>query len=190
MTVDTIMKESLLLFAQHGYENTSLAMISERVGIKKPSLYNHFKNKEDIFTRVLKNVACAEITFIEEIEDINESIKDNLFHLYKSYLDHMATSNEGLFFKRVTFFPPAEFAEHIQQVFLDVEERLTKKLVPILQEGITRGQIKDLPIDRMTSAFYTLIDGLFLEEHFYPSDVFEQRKQASWEIFWLGIHQE
>ncbi len=41
------------LFARHGYEGTSLRMISEGVQIKEPGLYNHFSGKQVLYEAVL-----------------------------------------------------------------------------------------------------------------------------------------
>jgi AcrR family transcriptional regulator len=43
-----IQQVALELFAEHGYERTSLREIAERLGVTKAALYYHFKSKEDI----------------------------------------------------------------------------------------------------------------------------------------------
>ena len=52
-TRDRILNEALTLFAESGYDRTSVEEIAEKVGIKAPSLYNHFKGKEDILNALI-----------------------------------------------------------------------------------------------------------------------------------------
>ena len=40
-------KVALELFAEQGYEKTSLREIAERLGVTKAALYYHFKSKEE-----------------------------------------------------------------------------------------------------------------------------------------------
>ena len=42
------------LFAERGYQGTSLADLAEALGMQKPSLYHHIESKEDL----LWDVAC------------------------------------------------------------------------------------------------------------------------------------
>jgi AcrR family transcriptional regulator len=43
-----VQKVALELFAEQGYDKTSLREIAERLGVTKAALYYHFKSKEDI----------------------------------------------------------------------------------------------------------------------------------------------
>jgi len=47
-TRERIQEIALELFAEQGYEKTSLREIAERLGVTKAALYYHFKSKEDI----------------------------------------------------------------------------------------------------------------------------------------------
>jgi AcrR family transcriptional regulator len=47
-TRERIKEVALELFTEHGYEQTSLREIAERLGVTKAALYYHFKSKEEI----------------------------------------------------------------------------------------------------------------------------------------------
>ena len=53
-TRDKILEEALTLFSENGYDGTGVEQIAERVGIKAPSLYKHFKGKEDILNALIE----------------------------------------------------------------------------------------------------------------------------------------
>lgn len=49
----------MTLFSVRGYERVTVAEIAEAVGIKAPSLYNHFKSKQDIFNAILDEMKAS-----------------------------------------------------------------------------------------------------------------------------------
>ncbi|MDF1876066.1 TetR/AcrR family transcriptional regulator, partial [Sulfurimonas sp. SAG-AH-194-I05] len=51
-----ILKESKALFSELGYKGSSVRKIASKVGIRESALYNHFKNKEEIFLTVAKDI--------------------------------------------------------------------------------------------------------------------------------------
>ena len=52
-TPDRILDAAEVCFARRGFDGTTLRDIAERVGIRIPSLYNHFDGKQTIYAAVL-----------------------------------------------------------------------------------------------------------------------------------------
>ena len=55
-TKKKILDVALTLFSEKGYGNVFVGQIAEGVGIKAPSLYKHYKSKQDIFEAILKEM--------------------------------------------------------------------------------------------------------------------------------------
>lgn len=53
-TKDRILDSALTLFAEKGYDGVGVDLIAENAGIKGPSLYKHFKGKEDILDALIE----------------------------------------------------------------------------------------------------------------------------------------
>jgi AcrR family transcriptional regulator len=66
----------MLLFWQKGFQSTSLDEIAEAVGIKKPSLYAAFGDKETLFRKVLQRYSEKLSAPIEALrhDDIREAL--------------------------------------------------------------------------------------------------------------------
>ncbi|MGM0629059.1 MAG: TetR/AcrR family transcriptional regulator [Patescibacteria group bacterium] len=69
-TKEKIIEESKELFGKKGFRGTSMSDIAEAVGIKKPSLYHFFSNKEEIYFTVL-------ISVMEDVADIFNDAKNS-----------------------------------------------------------------------------------------------------------------
>ena len=55
-TKQRILDEALTLFSEKGYANVFVNDIAEKVGIKAPSLYKHYKSKQAIFEAILEEM--------------------------------------------------------------------------------------------------------------------------------------
>ena len=53
-TAEAILDAAEALFAERGYEGAALRDVAERVGVRAPSLYNHFESKEALYAAVLE----------------------------------------------------------------------------------------------------------------------------------------
>ena len=69
-TAERILDEAEALFAERGFAGTTLRHVAEAVGVRNPSLYNHFSSKEALYNAVLERgiqpVLDVLAEFIEE----------------------------------------------------------------------------------------------------------------------------
>ena len=67
-TKEKILNEALNLFAEKGYDAVYVGDIADAVGIKAPSLYKHYKSKQDIFD------SCVEV-FSKRMEQVRTDLR-------------------------------------------------------------------------------------------------------------------
>lgn len=82
-TKTRILEEAVKLFADKGYDAVTVEMIAEAVGIKAPSLYKHYRSKQDIFRSIIGEMERRDAENASEsgvpeapIEDAPEAYED------------------------------------------------------------------------------------------------------------------
>ena len=88
LSKDKILAVALELFAQNGYQGTSIAQIAKKAKISKGLMYNYFKNKE----KLLEEIVLDGFNKIAELDyglDSNENPQKKLKNLIDSTLNHL-----------------------------------------------------------------------------------------------------
>ena len=75
---ERILKESLRLFSEKGFEGTSLQSIADAVGIQKPSLIYHFSSKEALRQEVFESLVIYWKNELPKMLTANTSGPDQL----------------------------------------------------------------------------------------------------------------
>jgi AcrR family transcriptional regulator len=86
---------ALDLFAEQGYEKTSLREIAERLGVTKAALYYHFKSKEDIVVSLFDDLLSEVdelIAWVQEQPPVPETRRE----LLRRYTDVMRDNGRRL----------------------------------------------------------------------------------------------
>ena len=105
---EEIIQATLSLASEKGLSNISMSQIAEYIGIKKPSLYNHFKSKDEIIETTyqhLRNEAKSSLS-IDEIDYAKliegKSLKEILMLTINNY-SNMTTQENMLKFYKIIY---------------------------------------------------------------------------------------
>ncbi|RKR06847.1 TetR family transcriptional regulator [Kushneria sinocarnis] len=188
-TEERIRAAGLRLFAEQGYEATPLSMIAGEVGIRTPSLYNHFDSKEALFMALAEEVEADMLAhFSRSIARYAEQpVRDRLHALIVDTSDFIFQQHRGVFYKRFLLFPPPALKEALAAINQDSERYIDRLLLELFHEGQRRGELRALDERAFVSALYCLVDGLFSERFLYAREEFDRRLEGAWTVFWAGV---
>jgi TetR/AcrR family transcriptional repressor of nem operon len=77
-TREDILDSSERFARQKGYNGFSLAQLADEVGIRKASIYHHFKSKSDILLALLQRYTKGEYEFLDEVTAEHDLARDRL----------------------------------------------------------------------------------------------------------------
>ena len=184
---------ALKFFTIHGYEGASLSLIAEHVGLKKQSLYAHFKGKDDLFLQVLHDAKETEIS--SKLEFLNkvgiQNPKADLLGYLQLVIDMFQQSEQLKFWLRMSFFPPHHLATAIEEEIIDTEEKIQTVLESKFQDWIDAKAIMKDTASIPTLAFLGIVDSIMLELAYGDNEQrLHDKLNASWTVFWRGISQQ
>ena len=189
-TKDKILTVSKSHFAQNGYEATTMAMIAEAVGIRKPSLYSHYSSKADIFKDVLALEFEMYLLFCKEIlSNKNQSAVEKLSTLFISHLpgdEKMEMDNE--FYYRFIKYPPMEIENYTLNHYRDMDEKLFEMFDAVVKEGKEEGAIDgSLSSRQIYDVYFIMIDGIDTMKGLYSFEAAKKSSENVWQVFYRGI---
>ncbi|OES45182.1 TetR/AcrR family transcriptional regulator [Domibacillus iocasae] len=165
---ESIKQAAASLFAEYGYAGTSLAQISENVGIKKPSIYAHYKSKDYLFKCIFQDAFNAEMKRVGETNDLYGLLQSCLFLYDKDPLFR--------FFLTSSFFPPDFLREHILKQYNSYLGALEAKVKALLNRSSVNSDD--------AGVMYTIIlDSVFVELCYGTRERSEKRLNVAWRIF-------
>ncbi|ANC77287.1 hypothetical protein ABE65_010925 [Fictibacillus phosphorivorans] len=188
MTYDQLKQTALVQFAHLGYEGASLSVIANEVGIKKQSIYTHFKSKDDLYIETFHDATDCEIDFVKQFIENQQfyELKDILFRFLTEYLERFEQNNNMKFFMRTSFYPPVKHEEVIKVGSNKFVDRL-ESLFTALFEKNSDTLRADVTPEAAALSFLTMLDGLLVELIYGIPERLQKRSKQSWSVFWRGI---
>ncbi len=130
-----ILKVAARLFAEQGYERTTLEMIADELGLSKPSLYYYVKSKEDVLAHIFREIFQGMLDRIEHDISPGMSALQRLQHLIIIYVTHACIYPEG----RILFLYESHLLSICNPEMLDLRNHYQQQVEEAIAEGIQQG---------------------------------------------------
>ena len=158
-TKQRILLEALRLFSQKGYDAVSVEQIADAVCIKAPSLYKHYKGKQDIFDAIFEETARRYGEFTDSISvhlgDSGQDLPvfraitaDELVEKVRSLISYSLHDEFVSQFRRMVtieqFRSPELSVLYSQRYVAQIQEYHSRLFQHMIAAGVMRGEDPEL----------------------------------------------
>jgi AcrR family transcriptional regulator len=194
-TKEEIIKAALELFLKKGFYNVSMQDIAKKVGISKPAIYHHFKNKEemingvmDLFTlktrSLMKNYYNNTDNYKKSLENFFNMIPifknvENLLLEGKCEINH--TFNE--FLLSISRYNP-EFKIRISEDILGAINKKSNMNIKAIEKREIR---QDIDPKTLALMMHAIVEGLSFIYEIIPDDNMNENIKKVFKLFWTLI---
>ncbi len=170
-----IAHKALYAFAFEGFHKTSLNAIARMCGIGRTTIYEYFRDKDEIFTYALEHSfdlmkldfrSILETPALDSLERLAAIIRAILTVLYEDRRILFLLLEHAMRILRENREPAGRFrqrAEEIQGLF-----------ARLLTEGIERGEVRPLPVDRLAVTLGLLVEAAVMQISIDPGMALEE----------------
>lgn len=152
-----ILEAAIEVFAQKGYHKATIKDVARAAGVADGTIYNYFKNKNDLMVEMVKQMAEINQLF-DQIGQIarTTTLKDLLTFVLQNRLD-ILTQN----MTRVQAILPQVITDaDLRQVFFDTLLLPTMGIVSgLMQSLIERGEVRSLPPAVAVQSAFSMLAG-------------------------------
>jgi TetR/AcrR family transcriptional repressor of mexJK operon len=158
-----IMDAATALFLRDGYRSTSMDQVAADAAVSKPTVYNHFQDKEQLFREIVLGVTgnsemiITELTSILDASDINSvaDLRIVLTDLGRRYIDGVLRPNV-LSLRRLIIAEAERFPDLARTYFEQAPSRAIDVIAEALRTFEKRGLL-DLGDERLAAAQFAYL---------------------------------
>ncbi|ENZ4722068.1 efflux pump transcriptional regulator FepR [Listeria monocytogenes] len=190
MRKEEIKQAALTLFANNGFEGTSLADIAGVVGLKKQSIYSHFKDKDDLFLSIMKDAKSTEIDYYRaKLRDSGLSRPDLVLSSLLFGVKELYDTDEAYqFWLRYGFYPPKHLYEVVQADITENVLQMEHEFTDLFSNWMEQKLIPMQDVETMKEAYMGILDAVIVDiVYVNDPERTEKKITALWQIFWRGI---
>jgi len=187
-----ILKESKFLFSELGYKGASVRKIASKVGIRESAIYNHYKNKEEIFLAVAKEIFASPFSFkSNEIREL--ALKGKPFlqkYVMQFKLLTFDKNNESVFrILLIELLQNKELREQFMSEFHDKNIKvLSEGFFIMMQNNLIRSQDPMMiSYEFLSTLFYLRLQVTLLRFDTLPTNNLSTQFEKHVEFFWESI---
>ena len=149
------------IFTEKGFDSARMEDIADQTGLSKGTLYLYFEGKNDLIVALLDRVFQKEFDRIRNLINVDSTSSEKMMAITGLVIDDMK-GMLGLIPILYNFLALAFRNKHVQAALKNYLHHYLDVLIPIIREGIDRGEFKDIEPQDIAINCMAILEGTLL----------------------------
>ncbi|MBU0558122.1 MAG: TetR/AcrR family transcriptional regulator [Bacteroidetes bacterium] len=153
-----IIEAAVSIFASKGYEHTTLDEIAEAAEFGKGTIYNYFKNKEELYMGILEESMSDFYYAVKEIDESTTTFFEFITRLTKEMLIYLKeNSSKFIMIMHMRFSLTKQKKFELSQIFIQHQKAIESIAANKIKSAMKKGEIGE---DDNPARIFNLYRGL------------------------------
>jgi TetR/AcrR family transcriptional regulator, repressor of fatR-cypB operon len=141
---EDIMQAALELIAEQGFHGSPMAMIADRAGVGAGTIYRYFESKDALIAEIFSELERKIVDSLLQSYSLDRSLRDRFIYLSTMIIRYFMAN--AVHFRFIEQYMNSPYGVSLRREKLMGKARDTDLFRNLLQEGIDRQALKDIPL--------------------------------------------
>ena len=173
---------AIIHFTENGYDAASLSTLADAAGIRKATIYSHFKNKDELFLSVFEQALTIESEFAVRCFEQEKRAGEKYLHAVS---ERYSSSPYLRLVLRTAFIPPQSVKSEVSggyEAFIDLMgEQFLKNFQYYHPQSTDKSAL-------FCDAYLGIVDSVHIELLYASSEAADRRRGSLWQVFSMALN--
>jgi len=187
-TKHRIREAAIRVFSREGFDRASVKSVAQEAGVAVGSIYNHFRDKDDLLISIFEEEFGKRLDFVEEMKRAKLPIRDQVERLLE---DHFARAHRQKALAELLLYERFHQGGKLRERIIPLQSGIVEQIAEILRAGISEGWIRSCHPQVVARALFDLVQTMtacwVLSDPSQAEEIFEAAPKELADLMWNGL---
>jgi len=183
-----ISQAAVRVFSREGFHRARMKSIAQEAGVAVGTIYNYFKDKDDLLLSVFEDGIRIRMDFLEELGHTSLPIRDQIQHLLESHFSQIREQQE---LAELILFERFHRGSQLRDRISALQKLLIDQIAEFIQKGISEGWVRPCHPQVVAQALFDLVQTMTAcwvsSSPDDEDDIFASAPKELADLIWMGL---
>ena len=183
-----IREAAVRVFSREGFDRASVKAVAQEAGVAVGSIYNHFRDKDDLLISIFEEEFRQRLDLLEEMQRAKLPVRDQVERLLE---EHFARASKQKELAELLLYERFHRGGKLRERIIALQRGVVRQIANILQGGISEGWIRPCHPKVVAQALFDLVQTMtacwVLSDPDEAEEVFEAAPRELANLMWKGL---